>query len=451
MAERNADLGRWWHSLKYEECPITLESLSTLPYPPFSLNSGGNTSYFDGLALASYIVSRGVFQNPLTRQDLTMEDCRCLDDYLDSYCHKYQRQYRKISVAEAFALRSNVHIGRGNNRQNQERVQALRNTATAALAGLFVYGNDRPSLREDNRQLTTTAGSRASTDHQATLDWGFDLSRPFENTAEFSNEGWTVIDDDEAIVVATQRDAYQQTQASFPPLAGDFASVAEPQDVPTADEYLVGKVRSIALEDERKEAVRMQRLEQERKRLLSEALRRREERKEEKRRERARNAMLWEKQKQENEETQRARAEIEAWREEQWERLRVASEAKKQAHRPDPSIKATSITDNNHNNTPEGPNDDKIDEELPTEELAAQKKAKLAAKKKRAKARKKAQKAEEKAVLEQKKAAEALAAKKAASKIQCATCSQGILDSGFEKFGLKFCSTKCAKSAKPIR
>ena len=57
---------RWWKSLGSEECPITLEPLATLPYPPFALKTGENTSYFDGLALASYIVSRGIFQNPLT-------------------------------------------------------------------------------------------------------------------------------------------------------------------------------------------------------------------------------------------------------------------------------------------------------------------------------------------------------------------------------------------------
>jgi hypothetical protein len=54
----------WWKSLSSDdECPITLEPLSLLPHPPFELYStatGGGDSisyYFDGYALASYIVS----------------------------------------------------------------------------------------------------------------------------------------------------------------------------------------------------------------------------------------------------------------------------------------------------------------------------------------------------------------------------------------------------------
>ena len=54
---------KWWDNLT-DECPITLEPLSTLPYPPFILtddiiSSDGKKehhAYFDGLALATYII-----------------------------------------------------------------------------------------------------------------------------------------------------------------------------------------------------------------------------------------------------------------------------------------------------------------------------------------------------------------------------------------------------------
>lgn len=452
MTDKKAASGRWWHSLKFQECPITLESLATLPYPPFSLKSGESVSYFDGLALASYIVSRGVFQNPLTRQDITMEDCRRLDEYLDSYCQKYQRQYRKVSVAEAFALRSSVHIGqqgRENDRQNQERVQVLRNTATAALAGLFVYGNNRPSYHETDRQHTTTAGTQVSRDDQTILEWGFDLSRTFDNTSENASEGWTVIDDDEALVLATQRDAYHSTQASFPNLDG-VTSTSDPPATPVTDDYIIEKVRSVGFTEDRKEALRAQRLELARQRLVAEALRRRKQRQEEKRQLRTENFEEWEKQKQKEEETQRARAEIDAWREEQWEKLRRMSEAKEGEERRMAQLKTRGGTAFDSCCIAEKEKEASKEKEGATEEeSAAQKTAKAAAKRKRAKARKKAQKAEERATMEQQKKKEALAAKKAVSKVQCAACSQGIVGSGFEKFGLKFCSTKCARSAKP--
>ena len=182
----------WWHNLN-QECPITLELLSTLPYPPFSLSSGGNNvSYFDGLALASYIVSRGIFQNPLTRQDLTMDDCRRLDEYLEDYCYKYQRgTSRKIAVAEAFALRASVQV-QPRDGSRSDRVQTLRNTATAALAGLFVFGNNRPTRPSQEDSIPALPR-----EDQLVLEWGFDLSRAVEDgTESMGDAGWTVIDDD---------------------------------------------------------------------------------------------------------------------------------------------------------------------------------------------------------------------------------------------------------------
>ena len=83
------------------------------------------------------------------------------------------------------------------------------------------------------------------------------------------------------------------------------------------------------------------------------------------------------------------------------------------------------------------------------EEAQSNKKAKAAAKRKRAKARKQAQKAAAKAALEEKQKKEELVAKKAASGLRCTAWGGGMLDAGFEKFGLKFCSTKCARAAKP--
>jgi YgiT-type zinc finger domain-containing protein len=434
----------WWHALK-QECPITLESLSTLPYPPFSLKSGESESYFDGLALASYIVSRGFFQNPLTRQDLTMEDCRRLDEYLDSYCYKYQRQSRKVSVAEAFALRSSVHVQqqRDNASQNEARVQVLRNTATAALAGLFVYGNDRPSSRESGREDSVrNSQPQISQEEKMLLDWGFDLTKEFHESSDYATEGWTVIDDDEALVVATQREAYQTTQASFPHLNG-ISTDATPTTVLSTDKYIIEKVRSIAIQEGEGETLRAQREEINRQRLLREALLRREERNEKQEILRAENSEQYQKQKKIEEETQRARAEIEAWREDQWEKLRKLSRAKQDQEKEKVEINTKRINQcrSNHEEVQSESTNQSEGESL------ARKKAKAAAKRKRAKARKQGKKAEERALVEQKKKGEILAAIKKASALQCGACGEGILDSGFDKFEKKFCSTKCARSA----
>jgi hypothetical protein len=104
-----------------QEDPITLEPLGSLPCPPFALyhRSQGGISYFDGMALASFIVARGVFQNPLTREELSYEDCRRLDVYLEEYCYhdrdknesynSMMGHQRKVSVVDAFSLRNSVN------------------------------------------------------------------------------------------------------------------------------------------------------------------------------------------------------------------------------------------------------------------------------------------------------------------------------------------------------
>lgn len=443
----------WWHALN-EECPITLELLSTLPYPPFSLCSGAITSYFDGLALASYIVSRGIFQNPLTREDLTMADCRRLDEYLETYCYNTPHQplstSRKISVAEAFALRSLVQVDQVH--QSASRAQALRSTATAALAGLFVYGNHRRRGRQISQQDEPDPLPLPRED-RLILDWGFDLTRTVDDsTAGFAQEGWTVIDDDEAEVVASQREAYNAAQNAFPRLSGgdlsEHTSTPNNSGAPALDEHIVERVRELSVQEEEARMRRERQIEVARQRRLNEALARREERRRIQLQQLVEGSVQWQKQKEEHEEIDRARAEIEQWREQQWEKLRLLSES----HQKKPATK----------DAPSGNNSVKIvqkEEEIeaqppsgPTpEEIAEQKKAKAAAKRKRAKDRKKAQKDEERAeqvkVTQQKE----MEAKKAASALQCHACGQGILDCGFEKYGNRFCSPKCARTAQPPR
>jgi hypothetical protein len=55
---------------------------------------------------------------------------------------------------------------------------------------------------------------------------------------------------------------------------------------------------------------------------------------------------------------------------------------------------------------------------------------------------KKVQKQEEQASLDKNKKEQLLAAKRAATAVQCAACGQGVLGCGFEKFKHTFCSPK---------
>jgi len=77
--------GGWWRNLDDDD-PISLEPLSSLPYPPFELanrpqpgSARVSVHYFDGQVLAYYLVSTATFFDPLSREPLTREDCARLD------------------------------------------------------------------------------------------------------------------------------------------------------------------------------------------------------------------------------------------------------------------------------------------------------------------------------------------------------------------------------------
>jgi hypothetical protein len=80
----------WWRKLQLDD-PISLEPLSELEYPPFRLklkasSVGGNDEHlFDGQVLAYFLVSTANFIDPLSREPLTRDDCRKLDEYLKQH------------------------------------------------------------------------------------------------------------------------------------------------------------------------------------------------------------------------------------------------------------------------------------------------------------------------------------------------------------------------------
>ena len=109
---------RWWASLTDAD-PISLEPLAELTYPPFECGK----HRFDGRVLAFYVVSTGTFENPMSREALTLDDCRRLDKYLDKH------GLEKARVADAFKLQESIRSG------DDQRTQ--RRHATAVLHSLF--------------------------------------------------------------------------------------------------------------------------------------------------------------------------------------------------------------------------------------------------------------------------------------------------------------------------
>ena len=83
---------RWWLTeLATEEDPISLEPLRKLRYPPFRLRADPelphwvSADWFDGKVLASYLISTGQFNHPISRRALTRDECAALDSYLSEH------------------------------------------------------------------------------------------------------------------------------------------------------------------------------------------------------------------------------------------------------------------------------------------------------------------------------------------------------------------------------
>jgi hypothetical protein len=405
----------WWESME-EECPITLEPLRELAYPPFLLHR----HYFDGIALASYMVSRGAFLNPLTREPLTWVDARQLDDYV----RLYDTSTQSVHISEAFGLHSNIQSKVGDAR----RAAYLRNEATAALCGLFVY-------RRERRQRVEPTESTTKTRRQTLPRCGFHLNYPGApaTSAVDSVEGFTLIDDDEQHVVNSEKQDWNELQQAFPKLS----TAAVPAAV-QPDAAFLNKVQQTAHELLRQEQQRHQYLQQGKALLDEQSKQRREQLRMYHGQQRQQNEVARTQQRQEQAELEAARSEINKWREQQWKDLQRRSE--EQAEREQRQQLAQ---------IPEKEQQEQVTNIAIVEEtthVEVQKAAKAAAKRQRAKDRKKAQKVEAAREAEAKaNLAEVEAARKVAS-IHCASCHEGILDCGFEKGSYKFCSPKCART-----
>jgi hypothetical protein len=422
----------WWETLE-DECPITLEPLSSLPYPPFELGANTNASLFDGVALASYIVSRAIFENPLTRQPLLYSDCKRLDDYVKMY---HPQDVRMACCCEAFMLHQSVKVERDHNENDESRSRVLRSEAAAALCRLFVYG--RQNMPPDNVTWTTTPNE------QQPSSFNLYAGATCPTTVNDVMDGLRIIDDDEERVTQAQQSELRHVQQSFPPLVHGTTSCIPNVGV---NQHLLQTVQLTATQT-RQEEYRKQILHQQaQRRLIQQARARQEERSRERRAAKCVHQQEMELQRLEREELERARAEIEKWRKEHWDRLLQQTEAIKQEANEniqDSCKHPAAVQDAETTMKQVVANEQAKLEELVRrqEEQAAKKRAK----RQRAKQRKKEQKEREQKEIEKRQEEQVYFEKKAASTNKCECCGEGYLGCGFEKFGHSFCSTKCARA-----
>ena len=420
----------WWESLD-EECPITLEPLASLPYPPFEL--GASNCYFDGVALASYMVSRGVFDNPLTREPLKYSDCKRLDDYVKTY---HPQDTRMAVCCEAFMLSQSVKI-ESSTSDTDRRARVLRSEAAAALCHLFVYGRN-----SNNSNNSARPQSVARNEPQAPSTFHL-YNRP-TRTAVDAMDGLRIIDDDEERIVQVEQQEWRQVQQSFPPLNDNGAPVT----AVSVDKHLLSTVKKMSAQTRQEDAQRRILLQEAQRRMIQEARKRQEERIRERQRVKTVRQQEHTLERLEQNELERARAEIEQWRKEHWDRLLRESEATQTETKKlvSDQLKGMQDGDSETEENDAADSEIKLGEEERRQEQTARKKAKAAAKRKRAKERKKEEKEMERKEAEKRQQEQLLAEKKAASAKKCAACGEGILGFGFDKFGHCFCSTKCARA-----
>lgn len=178
---------KWWHRLRDAD-PITLNPLSSLRIPPFSLKVEDSEviHYFDSQALANYLLSTGTFVNPITRLEISREDCIRLDDHLRRYGMK-----ELAKCLQMLDLQNSVRVL--GSTQVEESTLRLRREAGVIASHLLQY----PSLSEERR-------------------------RP-----QVLSQGFQIIDDDEQLFLPLEvEDDFpglpivrrQASEADFPPI-----------------------------------------------------------------------------------------------------------------------------------------------------------------------------------------------------------------------------------------
>ena len=163
--------------------PISLDPIAELEYPPVKLSSTGrgvegegegeggtrtkeHTNLFDGRVLAYYMVSTANFQDPLTRRELTREECRRLDQYLE------QHRLKRVGVVESFDLLARARAkgqGQGGGEISGE-ARSRQSEAAVLFRSLFSYNDDQPA--EDPARTGPSSGPAApAASDLATGDW----------------------------------------------------------------------------------------------------------------------------------------------------------------------------------------------------------------------------------------------------------------------------------------
>jgi len=201
---------QWWHSLTDVD-PISLEPLSDLPHPPFSLAN----QRFDGIVLTHYILTTGCLLNPLSRVKLSRPDCLRLDRYVNKHLsmHTAALNHAGRAVTDLYDLQNKPGSAAAKTASDEpdtvaDRMRVRRAEAATILQSLF-YVDSRIQRRKQK-----TAQKQESTRKRNQVSMKL-------NDAVQGEHGMLMIDDDELFwpsAGGNLQEEGHENDADFPPL-----------------------------------------------------------------------------------------------------------------------------------------------------------------------------------------------------------------------------------------
>ena len=151
---------KWWKDLAGDCCPISLSPLEELTVDPFGLigateadekilpsegvwgkaaerlvseQQQQSVHWFDGMFLASFLVSSGQLIDPVNRRSLSRGECKSLDEYIQAH------GFPAVHVTDAFDLAKAVSQTTQSNGPAATRMAALEREAASMLRSLFDF------------------------------------------------------------------------------------------------------------------------------------------------------------------------------------------------------------------------------------------------------------------------------------------------------------------------
>lgn len=148
----------WWKVIE-DECPISLQTIKEMPYPPFVVTEGGAAAYYDGKFLAQYLIASGTFVSPTTRSPFTREQCV----ELDYYCMDHDIRLNN-TVTDSFDLLHSLD-------SEAPQARRLQREARQVLQALFTFQRQGRGRRPPGRRsLMREAEVQQSIESGVSLD-----------------------------------------------------------------------------------------------------------------------------------------------------------------------------------------------------------------------------------------------------------------------------------------